>query len=115
MKTEDLPVYRLAYDLTVHVVTCTKNFPKDYKYGLGDKLKNECFVAVVLIFRANSAYIGQNRLKAIADCLERIKTVEMILRLSKDLQLISVKQYSNAIELTHQIGKQLWGWYKASS
>ena len=41
MKAEELPVYRLTYDLIIHIVTCTKNFPKDYKYSLGDRLKLE--------------------------------------------------------------------------
>lgn len=113
MKCDELPVYRLTYSLVIQVVSFVKNFPKDYKFTLGDKIKDECFTAITLIYRANSNM--NNRKKSIESCLERIKVIEMLLRLSRDLQIISTKQYSESIDVTDQIGRQLWGWAKSSS
>ncbi len=113
LKCEELPVYRLTYNLITLVVSYNKNFPKDYKFTLGNRIKDECFSAVVLIYRANSSRNG--RKEKIEQCLEKIKVVEMLLRLSKDLQIISNKQYSDSIDITDQIGRQLWGWAKSSS
>ena len=33
----------------------TKTFPKDFKYSLGDKIKNECIELVIFIYKANSS------------------------------------------------------------
>ena len=41
-----------------------------------------------------------------------MQVVELLLRLSRDLRLISTGQYARAIELTDAIGKQANGWRK---
>jgi len=41
--------------------------------------------------------------------------VTLLLRLSKDMRLISTGQFAQTIELTDQIGRQSSGWLKASS
>lgn len=75
MLTENLPVYRVTHNLIVHIVSCTKNFPKDYKYSLGERLKDEIFNIILLVYRANSSYSKHDRKVAIKDCLEKIKSV----------------------------------------
>ena len=115
MKVEDLPVYRQTHEFIVQIISLTTNFSKDYKFSLGERLKDECFELTLQIYRANSSFSSQKRKQYIEDGIERLKTIEMIIRLSKDLQLISVKQYSNSIEISENIGKQLWGWKKSSS
>jgi len=47
--------------------------------------------------------------------LERLQVVELILRLSKDMRLISTKQYAQVVELTEEVGKQATGWKKHSA
>jgi len=38
-----------------------------------------------------------------------------MLRLCRDLHLISTKQYASVVELTEQIGRQAYGWQRSSS
>lgn len=38
---EELPVYKASYDLVLAVFNITRNFKKEYKYTLGESLKNE--------------------------------------------------------------------------
>lgn len=50
-----LPIYKVTYDL-LHMITIkTKTFSKDFKYSLGDKIKNECIELVIFIYKANSS------------------------------------------------------------
>src|SRR5690606_21549716 len=49
------------------------------------------------------------------ELLERLQVVELILRLSKDMRLISTKQYAQVVELTEEVGKQATGWKKHSA
>lgn len=109
MKVEELPVYRLTHEFILNIVSMVKNFPKDYKFSLGERLKDECFDLVLQIYKANNSFSSQKRKQFIEEGLEKLKTIEMIVRLSKDLQLISVKQYSKSTEISENIGKQLWG------
>ena len=37
----NLPVYKESYDLLVEIFKFTKNFSREYKYTLGERLKNE--------------------------------------------------------------------------
>ena len=37
-----LPIYKTTYNLFELIVKKTKEFPKDFKYSLGEKLLNEC-------------------------------------------------------------------------
>ncbi len=51
-----LPVYKASYDLLVEIFKFTKNFSKEYKYTIGEKLKNETTELITNIYRANSTY-----------------------------------------------------------
>lgn len=107
----DLPVYKKTYDLLILVSDFCKNMPRNFKTSLGIKLQEECVDLTVLIFRANVSF---NKTPLIEMMRERIQVIELQLRLSQDLRLISTKQYSKAIELTDDIGKQTTGWLKSS-
>jgi len=52
---QHLPIYKLTYDLLLRIMQVTKNFPREYKYTLGQKLKDEVIELIVLIYKANSA------------------------------------------------------------
>ncbi len=52
----ELPVYKASYDLLLEIFKFTKNFSKEYKYTIGEKLKNETTDLITSIYRANSNY-----------------------------------------------------------
>ena len=54
---QHLPIYKATYELLTKITHATSNFPKAYKYSLGDKLRAEVVEMVVFVFRANSARI----------------------------------------------------------
>ncbi len=54
---QHLPIYKKTYDVLLRTMIATKNFPREYKYTLGQKLKDELIELVVMIYRANSATI----------------------------------------------------------
>jgi hypothetical protein len=49
----DLPVYRDTYKLILKIFELTKDFPKDYKYTLGQDMKRDALQLVISIYRAN--------------------------------------------------------------
>jgi hypothetical protein len=107
-----LPIYKVAYDLLTEVTATTRNMPRDYKSSIGAKIREECVELVVLIFRANTA---RDKVPHLTTLIERLQVAELLLRLSKDMRLISTGQYASAIALTDKIGKQANGWRKSSA
>lgn len=107
--TTALPIYKVTYDLLTLVTPLTANMPRSHKGTLGKRLAEECMDLVVLIYRANSA---RDKAPHLQQLLERMQVVELLLRLSRDLRLISTGQYANAIALTDTVGKQANGWRK---
>jgi protein involved in polysaccharide export with SLBB domain len=110
---QHLPIYKSVYELLQLVTRITAAFPKGYRYSLGDKLRIEVVELVVLIFKANSVRSGRAAL--VGQLLERMQVVELLLRLSKDMRLMAVKSFSEAVVLTDAIGRQAQGWVKASN
>ena len=105
-----LPIYRLTYELLQRVVDVTKEFPREYKFTLGQKLKDEVIEMVVLIYRANST---EDKVPVIETFLERLQVVELLVRLCRDMRIMSTKLYASVIEKTESLGKQAQGWKKA--
>ena len=106
-----LPIYKVAYDLLTAVTASTRSMPRDYKASIGGKLREECVELVVLIFRAN---VARDKVPHLTTLLERLQVVELLLRLAKDMRLIAVGHYAQAIELTSQVGKQANGWRRSA-
>lgn len=106
-RTKHLPIYRAGYDLLQMVTQMIKNFSRDYRPTLGQRLHAECVNLVVLVYRANAA---RDKAPHLAAMLESLQVVEMLLQLASDLHLISRNQYARTIQLTDGIGKQASGW-----
>lgn len=108
---EHLPIYKQTYDVLLRVMVATKDFPREYKYTLGQKIKDELTEIVILIYRANSA---ENKKSHIQEILERIQAVQLLMRLSHDMKILSRRHYAALSEMTESLGKQAQGWLKSS-
>ena len=51
--TSNLPVYKAAYDLTLNLFTFIKEFQREFKYTLGEQLKQESILLIMTITKAN--------------------------------------------------------------
>lgn len=109
---QHLPIYKVTYDLLQHITRVTKEFPRDYKYSLAAKLREEAVDLVVYIYKANS--LRAERARYVGAILERMQVIELLVRLCKDLQLMSIKQFSETVALTDSLGRQAQGWLKAA-
>jgi hypothetical protein len=107
-----LPIFKDTYDLLSLVVAMTKNMPRDFKASMGGKLRDECLEISVAIFHAN---VATDKIPYLDKVIQHQQVAELLLRLSRDLHLISTKQYAETIRLTGSIGKQANGWRKSAS
>ncbi len=110
-KYEHLPIYKLTYDLLLVAMQATKLFPREYKYSLGQTIKDEIVGLVIFIYRANSARDKTAHIEAI---LERIQVIQVLIRLSHDMRILQRKHYARLAEMTDGLGRQAQGWLKSS-
>lgn len=108
---EHLPIYKLTYDLLIRTMTATKDFPREYKYTLGQKMKDEIIELVVLIYKANSA---TDKEQHIAMILERVQVIQLLMRLSHDMKILTRKHYAAIAEMTDSLARQAQGWQRSS-
>ena len=109
---EHLPIYKLSYELLVQVVQVTKEFPREFKFTLGQRLRDEVIELLVLIYRANSQ---KDKAPVISELLERILVVELLVRLCHDLRILTRKHYAALVQMTVSLARQAEGWKKSAN
>lgn len=105
----DLKLYQKIYDFLLWVKPTVEKFARAHKYGLGIQLENETINLLKIVARNN---IRRDKSELAEDCLVQYETVKLLIRLSRDLNLISVKQYEFSSQALEEIGRLLGGWVK---
>jgi len=108
---QHLPIYKQTYDILLRTMVATKNFPREYKFTLGQKLKDELMELIVMIYRANSA---TNKIQHIEWILERIQAIQLLMRVGHDAKILARSHYAALAEMTDNLGRQAQGWLKSS-
>lgn len=109
---ENLPVYKTSYDLIILVFQTIKLFPKEYKYSLWDKIKNETIDLISNIYKAN---LVKDKKEIIENARWNIEIVRLYIRISKDLKIINLSKFIDLNLLIESISKQLFAWWKSFS
>lgn len=108
----ELPVYRVSYDLIVEIFAFTKQFGKEYKYTIGERLKNEAIELVIGIYQAN---MRRDKDTAILSARERVETIRLLVRILKDVQQIGIERLISVNEKIESLSKQLVAWQRSVS
>ena len=73
MLYQDLPVFGEVYALTVKVFTVTQDFPREYKFTLGQDMKRDCLVLLRSIYRINKSRDKAEHLEGFLDDFELLR------------------------------------------
>lgn len=106
----DLKVFQDVYQLILKVFEFTKDFPREYKFTLGQDMKQDAIVLVRSIYRANKA---KNKTEYLEQFLDDFEILKLEIRLCVDLKIMSFKKQSEIALLMEGIGKQITGWRNA--
>jgi hypothetical protein len=107
---DNLPVFKASYALLLLLFNGARHMQRDYRYTLGERMKNDMLELVVLIFRANSR---PEKKPYLSKARERIEVVRLMLRLAHDLKQLPLKNFALASEKVESISKQLAAWEKS--
>ena len=107
----NLPVFKDTYQLTLKLFELTRDFPREYKFTLGQDMKRNCISLVRSIYRANKCKDKQAYLENFLDDFEVFK---LEVRLCADLHIMSLRRQAELAVHMDSIGKQITGWRNAS-
>ena len=105
-----------AYDFTLWLFQKVEHLPRSHRVLLGDRIIQSALDLLLLLVRA--AYLPQHSPRK-GELLDRAaletNTLRYLLRLTKDLHLLSVDSYTFASERIDEIGRMTGGWRKSLS
>jgi len=106
----ELPVYKAAYDVVLHIFVVVKNFNKEYKYTLGENIKMQASDLILHIFNAVRRTDKNTDLDQSRECIERIR---LYFRLAKDLKQVNLKKFIFINDRLENVSKQITGWQRS--
>jgi four helix bundle protein len=108
-----LPVYKASYDLLLYSFQLIKNMPKDYKYTIGDKIKNEMVDMIMNIYHANKEKDKKLKKERITKAKNSIEVIQLLFRLLHDLKQVSSKKFTQVSVKIDCVSRQLSGWERS--
>ena len=111
MATYDtLPVYKQSYDLLMAIFTWVSTLPREYKFTLGEHIKDETLLLIRSLYRANSSI--EKRKIFINEAREHTETIRLFLRLAKDMKHIWLQKFVEINTSIENISRGLTNWWR---
>ena len=101
-----------AYEFNVWLIEKVQRFPRNHRFGVGDRLLQA--VLDLLLKLVDAAYT-RDRAKILAEANGLLNRLRFLLRLAKDLKLLTIDSYAYAAECADEIGRMAGGWRKVSA
>lgn len=111
MNYNHTPIFQSVYILTIEIYKVTKNFKKEFKYTLGERLKNITHDMLELVMKINSLPVAQKPLKLLELDYQK-ENLKIHLRMALDFKMISRGQSGVLNTRIEEIGRQIGGWQK---
>lgn len=103
-------VVSVMYDFLLYAVPQVAKFPRHQRYLLGERIENSSFLVLELLIAAN---FKKNRMQELESANIEIQKIRFLLRLCKDLKLISLQKYETMVKILVEVGKQIGGWSRS--
>jgi len=108
MEQPALVVSRM-YDFSLWIVNKVQNFPRSHRAQLGDRLIS---AALDLLLALVQASFSAEKASLLDAANRHVHSLRYLLRLSKDLHLISLDSYAHAAAQCEEVGRMAGGWRK---
>lgn len=109
-KDVGLPVFRLAYELTLRLFHDCAKMSKDYRYTLGEDIRKRLLRMQVCIYHANDQKEAEQKIAYITEALENLIEVKICVRVLHDSKQISLKNFAYLCEKMVSVEDPLKKW-----
>jgi hypothetical protein len=103
------PLFVKTYDFLLWLAQETLRFPRSQRFTLAQRLENE---GLELLKRLTFARLGLNKSENLTVCDGQIQVLRVLLRMARDLQVMSFAKYENGIRQLEELGRLLGDWIK---
>ncbi len=111
MQNHEMLIVKKAYDFSKWLLLHTGKFPKSYRFSIAVRIENAVLDFTELVAVANKRNEKRPMLEQADEVLTRLR---ILVRLSFDMQFISLKSYEFGSGQIAELGKMLGGWIKKS-
>lgn len=108
---KELKIYKDTSELVKRVFIIVKNFPRDYKYTIGSRIQNTALDCVELIYKASR---HKQKEKDLDELVSSLDFLSYLIRISKDMNIVTERQYGLYIERSIPCVKQASGWLRST-
>ncbi|MBR1617675.1 four helix bundle protein [bacterium] len=105
-----IKIYQTAKTLLKETTELTKNFNREYRFTIGQDLYKSIVEFIVMIYDAYSISDFKIQYKYIIKLRRQLQYINVYIRLSSDLHLISKEKYTYLTKYTNDIENQSRGW-----
>jgi hypothetical protein len=102
-------IVKKAYDFSKWLLLHTGKFPKSYRFSIAVRIENAVLEFTELVAVANMRNDKRPLLEQADEVLTRLR---ILVRLSFDMQFISLNSYEFGSSQIVELGKMLGGWIK---
>jgi hypothetical protein len=102
-----LDVYKSSYRLLVEIYRNLKNLSKEYKYTIGEKVKDKAFEILINIYKANKS---KDKILYLDNALDNTEFIRLSLRLLRDLNVLNDNKFISLNEIIEDVFLQFKKW-----
>ena len=99
-----------AYALALWLITKTGGMPRAHRFTLGDRIYSQ---SLDLVTALTQATFSRDKSRALESASDRVNSLRILLRLAKDMHLMSFESYAHATGLLDEICRMIGGWRKS--
>ena len=100
-----------AYDFVLWLLPKVENFSRAYKFTVGERLSANGIDVLILLVEAAYSASKEDLLK---QAIRKINSTRYLLRLAKDLKLLTVDSWRFAAAHLDEIGRMAGSWLKSA-
>ena len=105
------PIFSRAHDFLLWLLSQANKFPRAYRFTLAERVQQHALNLQETLIAAGLKK-GAERASHLQRADTLLAQLRQTLRLCKDLELLTLKQYEHAAERLNEIGQLLGGWQK---
>ena len=108
---EVMQVIPKTYDLILWLIPRLKEFPRDQRFLLGDRIQSAALDVLCLLIEANYT---QGRAGLLRSANLELEKLRHLVRLAHDLRYLNGRRYQHAAERIDEVGRLVGGWTRAN-
>ena len=108
---KESPLFTKTYDLLLWLIPRVQKFPRAHRFGLGERIQRLALDFQDTLVAAGKVK-GPQRREHLAQADLQLAQLRVWMRLTRDLEILSIRRYEHAARSLSEVGRLLGAWIK---